>query len=355
MAGTRSSVHVSRHSKTTPSGPVISLENLLFDFPEADVFLRSRDSYEFRVLKLYIKLYIAHNSAILGEKILLSPNPQPQPSDFASPVDLDVEKTAANALRVVQLPVEGAVLFSLLTYIFPAPPILPSTTEKIMELLSVAQMYKMDVVLTHIRNHIAQQEPPLIREETALLVYSLSQKHGLRIEALQAARCTLSFPGLTIEDLAKKGKLDMMSGAFLHELWKYHERVRLNLTSDLEEFKKSNALAILGDLKCNNPIGSGGPFWLDSYISNIGMGPVAAALDFTDFHMGLTKHITYWSSNVTKTRSGCAACSGVPRKKLCELWEALTATVHCGIAKVSVIYVQVAASPNGPEHFYRLR
>ena len=144
-----------------------------------------------------------------------------------------------------------------------------------------------------------------------------------------------------------------MSGAFLRELWKYHERVRSNLTSDLEEFKKSNALAILGDLKCNNPIGSGGPFWLDSYISNIGMGPVAAALDFTDFHMGLTKHITYWSSNVTKTRSGCAACSGVPRKKLCELWEALTTTVHCGIAKVSAIYV--AASPNESEHLYRLR
>ena len=143
-------------SAPTPSGPVISLENLLLDFSEADVILRSRDSYEFRVLKLYI----VHSSAILGEKVLLSPNPQHQPSDSSRTVNSDVERTAANALRVVQLPVEGAVLFSLLTYIFPVPPVLPSTTEKIMELLSVAQMYKMDVVLTHIRNHIAQQEPP---------------------------------------------------------------------------------------------------------------------------------------------------------------------------------------------------
>jgi hypothetical protein len=58
-----------------PSGLVISLENLLFDFPEADLILRSRNSYEFRVLKLYI----INNSPILGEKVLLSHNPQLQP------------------------------------------------------------------------------------------------------------------------------------------------------------------------------------------------------------------------------------------------------------------------------------
>lgn len=34
-----------------PSGLVISRDNLLFDFPEADLILRSRDLYEFRVLK----------------------------------------------------------------------------------------------------------------------------------------------------------------------------------------------------------------------------------------------------------------------------------------------------------------
>jgi hypothetical protein len=60
-----------------------------------------------------------------------------------------------------------------------------------MELLSVAQLYKMDVVLTHIRNHIAQQEPPLIRKETAFFIYSFSLKHTLCPEALQAAGRTL--------------------------------------------------------------------------------------------------------------------------------------------------------------------
>src|SRR6266403_348944 len=229
--------------------PAISHENLLFDYPEADVVLRSRDSYEFRVLKIFI----VHGSSILGEKVLISSNPHPEPTTSTIPADSDGDSgPATNALPVVQLPIEGAILFSLLTYIFPVPPILPSTVEQIMELLSVAQLYKMDVILTHIRNHIAQQDPPFIREETAFLIYSLSQKHGLRTEALQAARCTLTFSSLTIQDLAEENKLDMMPGSFLHELRKYHQRVRSNLALDLDEFKKSNAPTILGVSSCES-------------------------------------------------------------------------------------------------------
>ena len=138
-----------------PSGLVISRENLLFDFPEADLILRSRDSYEFRVLKLYI----IHSSPILREKVLLSPNPQPEPSVSANPAVSSVE---ANAPCVVQLPMDGAVLFSLLTFIFPVPPVLPSTVEQTMELISVAQLYKLDVALTHIKIHIDRQEPSFI-------------------------------------------------------------------------------------------------------------------------------------------------------------------------------------------------
>jgi hypothetical protein len=328
-------------TKTPPSGPVISLENLLFDFPEADVILRSCDSYEFRVLKLYI----VHSSPILGEKVLLSPSPQPDPSPSANPTESNVEGTAANVPCVVRLPIVGAVLFSLLTYIFPVPPVLPSTVEQTMELLSVAQMYKMDIVLTHIRSHIAEQEPPLIREETAFLIYYLAQKRGLRPEVLEAARCTLSFSSLTIEDLAEEDKLDMMPGAFFHELWKYHQRVRSNLKSDLEEFVKSNALTMLGNFSCDLPTESGLPYWLDGYISEIGTARVPAFLDFTDFYMGLAEHIQ-------KRRSKRCACSGIPRTKMRAFWGALTATVHGSIAKVRV--TNVVASPKGSEYLCRL-
>ncbi len=57
--------------KTSPSGPVVSLENLLFDYPEADIILRSSDSYEFRV----IKTYIFHSSPVLCDR-----QPPPIPS-----------------------------------------------------------------------------------------------------------------------------------------------------------------------------------------------------------------------------------------------------------------------------------
>ena len=313
----------------------MSPENLFFDYPEADLILRSRDLCDFRVLKPYI----VHSSPVLAEKLLLSPNPQPdrKPGTSAIPSGSKVEGTAANTLCILQLPIEGAILFSLLTYIFPVPPVLPSTVEQIMELLSVAQLYKMDVVLTHIRNHIAQPEPPFIQGDTAFLIYSLAQKHGLRTEALRAARCTLSFPGLTIENLAKEKKLDTIPGAFLHELWKYHERIWPNLMSDLEGFKRSDALAILGDLSCK-AVFNGLPHWLDSYICKVITGHFPTILNISDFYTELAEHIQFRSST-----GGCASCSRLPRTKISELWAALAAVVHGSIAKVSATHV--VASP----------
>jgi hypothetical protein len=212
-----------------------------------------------------------------------------------------------------------------------------------MELLSVAQVYKMDVVLTHIRGQISQQEPPFIREETAFLIYSLAQKHGLRTEALNAARCTLSFASMTIEGLAKEDKLDMMPGAFLHELWKYHRKVQSNLTTDLNEFRRSNARMMLGDLRRLQRSTSGSPYWLDKYIFDIESACVPAFLDLTDFHMKLTEHI-----HSMGRKGGCTPCAGIPQTKIRTLWGALTDIIHGSIAKVRVYYV--AAFPEAPEY-----
>jgi hypothetical protein len=120
---------------TPPSGPLVSLKNLLFDFPRADVILHSCDSYEICVLKLYI----FHSSPILGKIVLTADSSQSGTAD-----------TVAATLPVVQLSDSGAILFSLLTYIFPVQPILPLTVVQTMALLSAAQTYKMDVTLAHI-------------------------------------------------------------------------------------------------------------------------------------------------------------------------------------------------------------
>jgi hypothetical protein len=108
--------------------PVISQDNLLFDYLEANVILHSRDLYKFCMLKIYI----IHSSPTLGEKVLIFPTPQPEPTSSTILAESDVDpKPAVNTLPVVQLSIDTAILFSLLTYIFPVPPILPSTIEHI--------------------------------------------------------------------------------------------------------------------------------------------------------------------------------------------------------------------------------
>ena len=317
---------------STSSRPVISHEKLLIDYPEADLILRSRDSYEFRVLKQFI----VYNSPILEEQVLIAHNSQPEQtaSTILAESDVDSEHTA-NAFQVqvpvVQLPVDGAILFSLLTYIFPLLPVLPTTVEQVIELLSVAQMYKMDAVLSHIRNHIAQQEPPFIREETAFLIYSLSQRHGLHLETIQAARCTLSIATLTIGYLAKENLLDV-PGAFLHELWKYHKRVRSNLKTELRK------LAIPDISICHSLAD-----WLNSYIFKIGADDTPVTLNRTDFYMKLKTYV-----QERHLRIKCSDCRYIPEENISAFWEALTAVIYNSTVKVRVNHV--SAFSNGPQY-----
>src|SRR5712691_9039141 len=96
------------------------LENLLFEYRGADLILRSHDSHHFRVPKVYI----INSSPVLGELIQRA---------------LDDSNDTHGSLLLVQLPESGAILHSLLTFIFPVTPLTPPTAEEAMELLSVAQ------------------------------------------------------------------------------------------------------------------------------------------------------------------------------------------------------------------------
>jgi hypothetical protein len=309
---------VLRGSSSSPPGSIVPSDNLLFDYPGADVILRSCDSFEFRVLKLYI----VDSSPILGENVLISPDPR---TNATSHSESEVD---ASPLPVTQLPEAGAIIFSLLSHIFPVPHILPATMEQTMELLSVAQKYKMDVVLTRIRNHIAQQDPPFVREDTAFQVYSLAQRYGLRDEALQAARATLTFSPFSIKGL--EDKLDMMPGAVLHELWKYRESVKSNLTSDLGEFRTSQVRKLLGDSTCQSLTTSLIPAWLDRYIENIERNP--SMFDLTQFYVAWSSHV---QSQGDQGRSGCTSCARIPHNTINAFWAALRAVVHGDMAKAS--------------------
>ena len=292
------------------------LANLLFDHPGADIILRSQDSYHFRVPKIYI----VSCSPILSEVIrrtLHDPN-------------------AKASLPVVQLLGSGEILHCLLTFIFPITQLVPSTPEKIMELLSVAQKYQMGTVLAHIRGSIARHNSLPTRLEPVLHIYALAQKYGLRQEALQTARVIFLKQSMFIEDF--DNNLDIMPGASLYELWKYHQSVRAILASDLAEFRTSCAGGSITGLRCTELSSSQIPSWLDRYIESIGENP--SLFDSTEFSIAMARHVKDKANE-----PGCK-CATIPNYTMREFWEALAFVVDGGFNKVSDVDVELLRTLN---------
>jgi len=289
------------------------LENILFEYHGADLILRSHDSHHFRVPRSYI----TNSSPALDELIQKALDP---PNDACGDA----------SLPVVQLPESGAILHSLLTFVFPVTPIVPPTTEKAMELLSVARKYQMVAVMVRIRDRIAQQNPPSTRLDPALHMYSLAQKYGFRQEALQAAQAILKHP-VSIADLEEK--LDMMPGTALHEFWKYYVEVRAILASDLEQFMTpaSDISSALGSLRCSASGSSQIPRWFCNYITSIGNAP--HLFNLVEFNMALARHMRDEGNNY-----GCA-CVSISSQIIVNIWESLASVVHGSLKKVSVIEV----------------
>jgi hypothetical protein len=282
--------------------------NLLFDHPEADIILCSQDSYHFRVPKIYI----VNSSPILRELVQRA---------LDNPGDANPEAS----LPVVPIPESGEILRCLLTFILPITPLVPSTLEDIMELLSVAQDYQMGTTLTHIRGSVARQNLLPTRLEPALRTYALAQKYGLRPEALQTARVIFLKQSMTIEDFDYKH--DIMPGASLYELWRYYERFRAILALNFKEFKMSCARGTLSGLQCIELNSSQIPRWLGQYIESIGKSP--NLFDYGVLNIAMARHVT---SN--QAEPGCK-CVSLSSQTINEFWEALTSVVDDSFEKVS--------------------
>ena len=297
------------------TGPLVTtppidqpLASLLFDNPGAVITLCSQDSYHFRVSKIYI----VNSSPILSKLIR---------STLDSPSNANPETSTP----VLQLQDRGETLHYLLTFIFPVTPLLPSTLEEIMELLSVAQKYQMVTTLAHLRGSIARHNSLPTDLEPALHTYALAQKYGLLPEALQAARTILLKQSMTIEDF--ENKLDIMSGASLYELWKYYERVRAILASDLADFRKSCARGTITGLRCTELSSSQIPIWLDQYIESVEKSP--NLFDYAEFNIALACHIKDKNNEL-----GCQ-CASIPSQTMRNFWEALSFVVNGCFEKVS--------------------
>ena len=287
-----------------------SPKNLLFDYAGgADIILCSQDGRQFRVPKISI----INNSPILGELIQKA-------------LDSHGDTNSEKSLPMVQLPESSQILHCLLTFIFPVTPLLPSTHEEVMELLSVAQRYQMGTALAHIRASMRQNSLPT-RLEPALHIYALAQKYGLRPEALQTARAILLKQRMTIEDF--DNKLNIMSGASLYELWKYYERVRAVLASDLTEFIASHARGTITGLGCAGTSSSQIPSWLDQYIESVGKN--LTLFDFAELSMALARHIIDVKIKAKETSCKCAT---IPTQTIRDFWETLASVVHDSFEKV---------------------
>jgi hypothetical protein len=310
---TASASAASQEAQNSAPPPSDNTSSNLFDsFPDADLILRSSDSHEFSVPKLYI----VHSSPILAKSL--------RSTSGSSDGDTTTSEESEDECTV-QLPYNRVIVSSLLTFIFPVSTILPSTSEEIMELLSAAQKYQMDSILARIRDRLSRQDPPFICVENAFRIYSLAQKYGLRDEARQAARTSLSI-SMTFDDLDEQ--LEIMPGSYLYELWKYHQRVRGNLLFDLLGFRMTGVREVLKDRHCINLSSLGIPSWLDEYIESIAKSP--AAFDRTKFHLSLTHHI----SAKTPGPSNCP-CANMSSEAIDIFWVALTTVVNNSFGRVS--------------------
>ncbi|KAH9009137.1 hypothetical protein EDB85DRAFT_2128052, partial [Lactarius pseudohatsudake] len=231
---------------TTASSPTGSTNLLKFSHPPyADIIIRSSDSHDFQVQKLYV----VDSSPVLGEQIMaatcrgVGSEATSEASCEATSVSGETKDTV---LPVIQVAEDHAIISSLLTFVFPVPPILPPTVEQIFELLSVAEKYGMTTALIRIRQCASSRDPSFICPENALHAYCLALNYGLLKETLEAAEVTLKSP-MTIQDL--EDKLDTIHSVTLYKLWKYRQRVLGNLDVILiQEFCDSEVYRVLSTL-----------------------------------------------------------------------------------------------------------
>ena len=140
---------------------------------------------------------------------------------------------------------------------------------------------------------------------------------------------------MTIEGLEDELEFPGLNGAYLHELWKYHEQVRTDLKSGVLEFRNSGLPDDVKDLRCTSPRSSYSfsfPRWLDDYIGSIAQA--FRLFDLTEFENARTRHTiseTYYSQT--------CSCANMPSQLIRAFWEALTAVVHRTIEKVRRIGV----------------
>ena len=170
--------------------------------PEASIIVRSSDQVNFRVNKSVL----AMSSPFFKDLLSL-----PQPPD-AEVVD---------GLPVVPLPEGAGLLNSLISLLYPIPPVIPSSYEKLFALLAACQKYDMELVQSNIHAAVKLGTFPAPEKSEAFNAYAMASSMGLVTEMENAAQLTLGQP-MTFESLGEG--LRSFKGGALCDLIRYRKR-----------------------------------------------------------------------------------------------------------------------------------
>ncbi|KAI9433725.1 hypothetical protein H4582DRAFT_1882438, partial [Lactarius indigo] len=142
------------------------------DLPDANVIVQSFERVNFRVHKSVL----AVSSPFFRDLLSL---PQPPGDELV------------DGLPVIRLSEDAELLNSLVSLLYPAPPVIPSSYEEVYALLAACQKYDMETVQFNIRARTKFGTFPAPVEAEAFRACAIAGSMGLEPELEDAARLTL--------------------------------------------------------------------------------------------------------------------------------------------------------------------
>ncbi len=265
------------------------------DVPDADLIIRSSDLVKFRVHKAVLTMA----SPFFRDRLS-----RPQLSDSES----------VDGLPVVQLPENAELLNCLISMLYPVPPVIPHSYDKVLYLLAACQKYDMIQVLSSIRAEVNRGNFPAPVGTEAFRAYAIASNKILAPEMESAACLTLDH-SMTFETLGEG--LRFFDGWALRDLARFRKRRRDNLLTCLKSFLHAKGPSSIW-AGCSNPMRielPGGsykthplPSWLYQILSQ----------NINDLKLKVFTHPLSTPSNIRveyvtaiQAHAGCHVCSRV--------------------------------------------
>ena len=154
---------------------------------------------------------------------------------FSLPQSSDSE--TVDGLPVVCLSEDAELMRALVTVLYPIPPEIPTSYERVLALLSAAQKYDMAFVLSSIRAEVVRRKLSAPTGAQAFRAFAIASSNKLSPEMGTTARRTLDCP-LTFETLGDD--LRLFGNSALRELAGFRKMCRDNIVSCLELFLDSH-------------------------------------------------------------------------------------------------------------------